>query len=178
MKRTLKSVPDEIFQMLNRRATVRRLTDWQKKRSEQANEIIHSANEVIRLWEKSLGTSFATSSRGYISFLVFELNKCFLTGTGPQLQMLSDETIRTRIQRELPQNFQIKWTKGRGVDSNRRPSYRTSRFRKSKRNSEHLPNDPKVNVQTIPKYLSHLLLRKRVSISGRLYSRSGYLPQL
>jgi len=73
----------------------------------------------------------------------------FLTGTGPQLQMLSDKTIRTRIRID-PWKFSNQVDERRGVDSNR-----TSRFRKSKRNSEHLPNDPKVNVQTISKYLTH-----------------------
>jgi hypothetical protein len=64
MKRTLKSVPDEILLMLNRRASAKRLVGWQKKkRIDRANNIIHCADQAISLWEQSPGTRFAAGSR-------------------------------------------------------------------------------------------------------------------
>jgi len=65
MKRTLKSVPDEIIIMLNRRASAKQLIVWQKNRAYRARKIIQYADEAIGLWAQSPGTRFADGSRGY-----------------------------------------------------------------------------------------------------------------
>jgi hypothetical protein len=65
MKHVIKNVPDEILLMINRRASAKRLVSWQKKRTEQAKNIIDCADEAISLWAQSPETSFSTRSRGY-----------------------------------------------------------------------------------------------------------------
>lgn len=65
MKHVIKHVPDEILLMINRRASAKRLVSWQKKRTEQAKNIIDCADEAISFWAQSPETSFSTGSRGY-----------------------------------------------------------------------------------------------------------------